>query len=98
MIRLKDKSVGGVYLLRFLLLKDGEDWTSVESAVISFRRPDGTYSPEVDLEHDGTNVWTYTTSQSDLDQVGYWVATVTATEGDVVVKYPDEIGFLVVSR
>lgn len=97
-LRLRDKSVGGVYRLEFPITKDGEDtpWTGIDSVSILFTRPDGTtVGPYEMVETDTDGTWYYQTLTTDFDTIGYWSLSLTVTDGSIVVEWPYRIEFRV---
>lgn len=96
-LRLRDKALNGTYRFRFTLKKDCIAWANIDSAIVFFEKPDRTTVLEKNLtaEDVATGIWYYDTVDGDLDTAGYWTLTVQATDGSIVIKYPDEVSFRV---
>lgn len=96
-IKLEDKSLSGVHRFRFTIKKDGVAWTGIDSVLLIFEKPDREtqFTRNATLELDASGIWYYTTTEDDLDTLGYWTLSVKVTDGSVVIRYPYELAFKV---
>lgn len=99
-LQMSDKSLNGTHRFRFVLTKDGEVWTDVDSVTLSFQKPDRStsFDRECVAEDIPSGIWYYTTVAGDLDTAGYWLLGVTVVDDEVELEYPYDIAFRVKAR
>jgi hypothetical protein len=86
--------VGNTDRIELTFTKDGADWNSIESVVLTFERPDCT-TFERNMVLLSGDVWYYDTTPADLDQAGTWRLSPLVTQGGVAKRYPYEVALTV---
>ena len=83
--------------IRITFKKDGEYWTGIDSASLTFEAPDRstTFERSMTLDSDSIGRWYYDTVVTDFASAdaGYWTIKVKVVDGTITDYWPHEIGF-----
>lgn len=91
-------NIGSTDKFQFTIKKGGVIWDLSNGTVtVTFEKPDRTtqFTRAMSSLDATTGVFSYTTTTSEIDEVGWWTLQVRVIDGAITKRYPGEISFYV---